>query len=83
MDRDELVRHLGQQTLLQEERTALASQFERDRRALVALANSHDGAARAEWLESSTALIHRLHTTKVQLASMDAEITDLRKLTGR
>ena len=83
MDRDELIRNLGEQTLLQEERSELASTFERDRRALVALANSVDSAARPEWLESSTTLISRLHTSKTQLARLDAEISDLRKLTGR
>lgn len=82
MDQEELVKLAGQQALLQRDRKALAAIHERDRLSLVSLANSLHNAAQAQWLDTSTQLVTRIHTNKAELDRLDSRIADLRKLTG-
>lgn len=82
MDQEELIKLAGQQALLQRDRKALAATHERDRTSLVSLANSLHNAAQAQWLETSTQLVTRIHTNKAELDRLDSRIADLRKLTG-
>jgi hypothetical protein len=82
VDKQELIKLAGEQTLLQHDRNALAAIAERDRRSVVGLANDLHNASQPQWLEASTQLLTRVHANKVELDRLDAQIADLRKLTG-
>lgn len=82
VDEQELINLAGKQALLQRDRSNLAATQERDRLSLVSMSNTFHNAAQAQWLETGTQLLNRIHTNKAELDRLDAQIADLRKLTG-
>jgi hypothetical protein len=83
MERDEHLRMVGEQTLLNRDAAQLRSQFNRDKQSLLGLYNAvHSGAINQAWLEDSIALLTRIHDTQQQLQAMEGRLVEMRRLTG-
>ena len=84
MDRDELLKLVGEQTLLSEERLKLNAQRAHQQADLLRRYNEITAChGTPRWLEGAQQLLLDLHGTQVRLVELDVRINELRRLTGR
>jgi hypothetical protein len=83
MDREALIKLLGEQTLCQSEYQELLGQFNRDKMALSELSSTMHNAGAVEWFAGGGQLLERIHTTKVKMDALTVRIAELKNLTGR
>lgn len=84
MDRDELLKLIGEQTLLSEERHQLNAQRAHQQADLLRRYNEITAShGTPRWLEGTQQLLVDLHATQVRMVELEVRINELRRLTGR
>jgi hypothetical protein len=81
MEHDELLKLIGEQTLLQKERLELSAAFARDKDGLLRLVNALT-LGKSGWIDAEQARLVRLAAAPARLAEIAARIDVLQKLTG-
>jgi hypothetical protein len=83
MERDELLRLVGEQTLLQKERAETSAAFLREKTGLAGFLTALSlGVHEPGWLERESARLARIHEMESRLAEIDGRIAALKQVTG-